>query len=107
MCIAVVDEGSNLKAFSRMDGAGLLSSGVAQNKAYTAAGSGMATEEWYPFIKDDPALLAGVPHVSRLVIFGGGYPIRVDDEVVGGIGVSGGDCAQDMAVAKAGLEILK
>lgn len=107
MCVAVVDEGGNLKAFSRMDGAALLSVGVAQDKAYTSVSHGIATDEWYPLIQDDPALLTGVPHISRLVIFGGGYPIKVDNEVVGGIGASGGDSAQDMEVAKAGLEILK
>ena len=107
MCIAVVDESGNLKAFCRMDGAALLSAGVAQDKAYTAVSHGIATDEWYPLIKDDPALLTGIPHISRLVIFGGGYPIKADNEVVGGIGASGGDSAQDMEVAKAGLEILK
>jgi len=107
MCIAVVNESGNLKAFSCMDGAALLSIGVAQDKAYTAVAFGMATDEWYPFIKDDPPLLVGVPHIPRLTILGGGYPIQVGSEIVGGIGVSGGTSSQDMEVAKTALGVLK
>jgi len=80
---------------------------AAENKAYTAAGFGMATDEWYSFIKDDPPLLTGAPHISRLVVVGGGFPIKVGNEIVGGIGVSGGHYRQDMEVAKAALEVSK
>jgi uncharacterized protein GlcG (DUF336 family) len=38
------------------------------------------------------------------VTLGGGYPITVDGEVIGGIGVSGGHYTDDMAVAKGALE---
>lgn len=104
MSIAVVDESGVLKAFSRMDGAGLLSVKVAQDKAFTAAGFGLATHEWYDFIKNDPPLLAGAPAgIDRLIVFGGGYPIRLNGEVIGGLGVSGGHWSQDMEVAEAAL----
>src|SRR5919197_1691541 len=89
--IAVVDDDGVLKAFSRMDGAPLLSVQVAQDKAYTAVGFGMPTHGWHDFIKDDPPLADGATTgIDRLVIFGGGYPIMVDGQVVGAIGVSGG-----------------
>src|SRR3954462_3769618 len=104
MVIAVCDDGGVLKAFSRMDGAALLSVQVAQDKAYTAVGFGMPTHGWHDFIKDDPPLADGAPTgIDRLVIFGGGYPITVDDQVVGAIGVSGGHYSQDQEVAEAGL----
>ena len=107
MCIAVVDESGVLKAFSRMDNAALLSVQVAQDKAYTAAGFGMSTDQWHDFIKDDPPLAAGAPSgIERLVVFGGGYPITVNGQLVGGIGVSGGHYSQDMEVARAGLAVL-
>jgi uncharacterized protein GlcG (DUF336 family) len=106
--IAVCDDGGNLKAFARMDGASMLSIQVAQDKAYTAAGFGVATDKWYGLIKDDPGLLAGAPsQIKRLIIFGGGYPIKTGAEVIGGIGVSGASAEQDMEVAKAGLEVFK
>ena len=107
MVIAVVDEAGVLKAFSRMDGAALLSVQVAQDKAYTAAGFGLSTDAWHDFIKNDPHLAAGAPSgIHRLVIFGGGYPIKVDEQIVGAIGVSGGHYSQDMEVAQAGLAAL-
>ncbi|HKA09785.1 MAG TPA: heme-binding protein [Candidatus Dormibacteraeota bacterium] len=104
MTVAVCDESGVLKALSRMDGAALLSVQVAQDKAYTAVGFGMPTDAWHGFIKDDPPLATGaVGGIDRLVIFGGGYPIKVGDRIVGGIGVSGGHYTHDMEVAEAGL----
>jgi len=102
--IAIVDESGVLKAFSRMDGAALLSVQVAQDKAYTAIGFGMSTDAWHEFVKDDPPLAMGAATgIDRLIVFGGGYPITIGGAVVGGIGVSGGHYSQDMEVAKAGL----
>jgi len=99
--IAIVDDGGVLKAFSRMDGAALLSVQIAQDKAYTAVGFGMPTDAWHEFVKDDPPLAMGAaPGIDRLIVFGGGFPIG---SVVGAIGVSGGHYSQDMEVAKAGL----
>ena len=107
MVIAVCDESGVLKAFSRMDGAALLSVQVAQDKAYTAVGFGLATDAWHDFVKNDPPLAMGAaPGIDRLIVFGGGYPIKVGEAVVGGIGVSGGHYSQDMEVAQAGLSAL-
>ncbi|CAN5872013.1 heme-binding protein [soil metagenome] len=105
--IAVVDESGVLKGFSRMDNAALLAVQIAQDKAYTAVAFGMPTDAWYDFIKDDPPLAAGAPTgFDRLVIVGGGFPITVDGQAVGAIGVSGGHYTQDMEVAQAGLAVL-
>jgi len=106
MCIAVVDCDGTLKAFSRMDGAALLSVQIAQDKAYTAISFGMATHEWYDFVKDDDPLLHGIIKTDRLIVFGGGYPIKTDAGIIGGIGVSGGHYSNDMEVAQAGLAAL-
>ena len=103
MCIAVVDSDGTLKAFSRMDGAALLSVRLAQDKAYTAISFGMSTDGWWDFVKNDPPLLNGIIKTDRLIVFGGGYPIKTDSGIVGGIGVSGGHYTHDMEVAKAGL----
>ena len=108
MVIAICDESGVLKAFSRMDGAALLSVQIAQDKAYTSIGFGMSTDKWYDFIKDDAPLAAGAPSgIDRLIVFGGGYPITKDGQIIGGIGVSGGHYTQDMEVAQAGLAVLK
>ncbi|MGH7841037.1 MAG: GlcG/HbpS family heme-binding protein, partial [Candidatus Binataceae bacterium] len=83
--VAILDESGLLKAFHRMDGAPLISIEVAQNKAYTAL-LGAPSQEFFNRIKDNPALLAGAPHIPRIVTFGGGLPIRIDEVVAGGIG---------------------
>lgn len=106
MVIAVVDESGVLKAFSRMDGAKLLSVEIAQNKAYTAVSFGISTDAWFDFIKDDEPLKVGIVHTPRLVVFGGGYPLVVDGNVIGAIGVSGGHYSQDMVCAQAGVEVV-
>jgi uncharacterized protein GlcG (DUF336 family) len=103
MVIAVTDEAGDLKAYLRMDGAPKLSVQIAQDKAYTAAAFSMATHEWFEFIKNDPPLLHGITHTPRLVVFGGGFPIVLEGELVGAIGVSGAHYSQDMECARAGL----
>jgi uncharacterized protein GlcG (DUF336 family) len=103
MVIAVCDAGGNLRSFHRMDNAPLMSSGIAQDKAYTAVGFGRPTHEWYDAIAADPALALGFVHTPRLVIFGGGFPLIADGVLLGGIGVSGGDTAEDMRCARDAL----
>ncbi|MEU5911744.1 heme-binding protein [Micromonospora sp. NPDC047527] len=105
--VAVCDESGVLKAYERMDGAPLVSVQLAQDKAHTAVGFGLSSDGWFDFIKDDAPLAMGAPAaIDRLVTFGGGYPVKVDDVLVGGIGVSGGHYTQDMEVAQAGLKAL-
>ncbi len=106
MCTAIVDDGGNLKAFSRMDGAPILSVQIAIDKAYTSIAFGFPTHSWFDFIKNDPPLLHGIVNFPRLIVFGGGYPIKVDEEVIGGIGVSGGHYTEDMQCAEAALALL-
>jgi uncharacterized protein GlcG (DUF336 family) len=100
MTIAVVDTAGTLQGFLRMDGAPLLSVQLAQDKAHTAASFGIPTDQWHEFIKNDPPLAVGIPHVPRLVVFGGGYPLHVDGHLVGALGVSGGHYTDDMTVAQ-------
>src|SRR5580698_746808 len=104
--VAILDDGGNLKAFSRMDGAPILSIEMAQNKAYTAL-FGVSTQDFFNFIQGDPSLLAGIPMLARVAAYGGGLPVQVDGEIVGAIGVSGAPTVQnDIDCAKAGLAAL-
>jgi uncharacterized protein GlcG (DUF336 family) len=108
VAVCVLDDSGVLKAFARADGAALVNNQSAQDKAYTAVGLGMPSHQWYPMIKDDPALLAGVVGaIDRLVIFGGGVPIKVDGFLVGAVGVGGGTHEQDRQVAEAGVRALQ
>jgi len=100
MVIAVVDEGGNLVAQQRMDGALLVSVDIALNKAYTAVAVKIPTHELAPLAQPGQPLF-GIHNADggRIVIFGGGYPLKYQGELVGGIGVSGGSVEEDMACA--------
>jgi len=104
--VAILDDGGNLMAFSRMDGAPILSIEMAQNKAYTAL-FGVSTQDFFNFIQGDPSLLAGVPTLARVAAWGGGFPIKVNGEVVGAIGLSGAPTVQnDVDCARAALALV-
>jgi len=104
--VAILDDGGNLKAFSRMDGAPIPTIEMAQNKAYTAL-LGVSTQDFFNFIQRDPSLLAGIPTLSRVAAWGGGFPIKVDGEVVGAIGVSGAPTVQnDVDCASSALALV-
>src|SRR6202162_642838 len=92
--VAILDDGGNLKAFSRMDGAPMPTIEIAQNKAYTAL-FGVSTQEFFNFIQGDPSLLAGLPTLARVAAWGGGFPIKVNGEVIGAIGVRGAPAGQN------------
>lgn len=105
MCIAVVDGGANLVGFHRMDGALLASIDIARNKAYSAVGLQMPTDEIGEAAQPGAALFGiGNTNDGRIVTFGGGFPIESDGDVIGAIGVSGGSPDEDMTVARAGLD---
>jgi uncharacterized protein GlcG (DUF336 family) len=106
MCIAVMDDGANLVGFHRMDGALLGSVDIAQNKAYSSVSLKLDTEAIHEASQPGESLYGiGNTNDGRIVTFGGGFPLEVDDgTVVGGVGVSGGSVDEDMTVARAGVE---
>src|SRR5713101_4884554 len=70
--VAILDDGGNLKAFSRMDGASIPTIEIAQNKAYTAL-FGVSTQDFFNFIEGDPSLLAGIPTLARVAAWVEGF----------------------------------
>jgi glc operon protein GlcG len=108
VCVAVADRAGHLVAFGRIDGAPLLLAQIAQDKAYSvAAFGGVPTHEWWTMIADEPPLLHGIVKTDRLIVFGGGVPVRADGALIGAVGVSGGSAQQDQAVAEAGAAALE
>ena len=102
MNIAIVDAGTNLTAFMRMDGAWLGSIDIAINKAFTAKAFDISTRELGS--NSQPGEQFFGIHASnhgRVMIFAGGIPIKVDGQIVGAVGVSGGSGEQDQTVAEA------
>ena len=105
MVIAVTNSEGNLIAQHRMDGAWLASVNISKNKAYTAAALEMPTHELAEPSEPGNSLYGlQTTDDGRIVIFGGGYPLERDGEIVGTIGVSGGAVEQDREVAEAGVE---
>lgn len=102
--IAVVDASGNLKSVERSDSAPILTVDVAIDKAWTAASFGLATHTWNAILNNDQ--VAQLAHRPRLVAVGGGCPIIEDGKVVGGIGISGGNAAQDQQAAEIALKAL-
>lgn len=105
MVIAVVNSEGNLVAQRRMDDAWLASVSISRNKAYTAAALDMPTHELAEPTQPGNSLYGlQTTDESRIVVFGGGYPLMDDEgDVVGAFGVSGGAVEQDMEVAEAGV----
>ena len=108
MNIAVFDDGANLKAFLRMDGALLGSADIALGKAKTAALFGFNTEVIGEFCKPGGTSPGLESTNGGLVVFAGGIPLHnAEGRVIGSVGVSGGAVAQDFQVAKAAVAAIE
>ncbi len=105
--IAVVDAGGNLVSHVRMDGAWIGSVDIAINKAFTARAFDLPTAE-LAADSQPGGQFYGIQESNkgRVVIFAGGIPLKRDGQVVGAVGVSGGDGDQDTAVAEAAAAAL-
>jgi uncharacterized protein GlcG (DUF336 family) len=104
MNIAIVDAGANLMAFMRMDGAWLGSIDIAINKAFTAKAFDISTLELGRNSQPkDQFFGIHVSNHGRVMIFAGGVPIKMNGQIVGAVGVSGGSGVQDQAVAEAAV----
>lgn len=103
MNIAVADEGGNLIAHVRMDGAWLGSIDISIKKAFTSRAFDISTRDLATHSQSgDQFFGIHASNGGRVMIFAGGIPLKRDGKVVGAIGVSGGSGEQDHAVAEAG-----
>jgi len=100
--IAVVDAGGALIAFTRQDGALIGSIDLAIGKAVTARIFDKRTSD-LAALAQPGAPLYGIEQSNRgrVVIFGGGLPVRIEGNIVGAVGASAGTVEQDIAVAEA------
>jgi uncharacterized protein GlcG (DUF336 family) len=102
--IAVYDSTGILKALASVDGARVTSVMFAMDKAWTSARREAATQDLADALARMPELnLPSFLKQPQLTILGGGIPIVVGGQVVGGVGAAGGSIAQDIEVATAGL----
>lgn len=106
--VAVVDASGVLVAFVAEQGAPRISHGVARDKAFTAAMTGMSSEAWKQVMETMPANEREIVlRAEGYVGTEGGLPIVEDGRVVGGVGVSGASTgALDARLAQAGLDAI-
>lgn len=102
--IAVCGPDGNPVAVHVMDGAFLVSFDVATKKAYTAVAVRMSTKE-LAVLAQPGGTFFGVDKMDngKIVIFGGGVPLKVGDTIIGGLGISGGTGEEDHSLAEYGL----
>jgi uncharacterized protein GlcG (DUF336 family) len=99
--VAVLDQGGNLLAFARQDGAPLIAGPYAIKKAWTSVSIGQPTQGLWDFLSTDPAMHTGICADPELLVLGGGVPLTIDGQVTGAVGVSGGTYQEDDEIAQA------
>src|SRR5262245_57073109 len=106
-CVAVVDAGGHLVAFMRQDGALIGSIDLAIDKAATARIFDKTTSNLARLAQPgEPLFGIQQSNAGKVVIFGGGIPVVLDDTIVGAVGASAGTVEQDIAVAEAAIAAL-
>ena len=95
--VAIRDEGANLVLLHAMDDSYIASVQASQDKAYTAVALKMPTH--IALDESRGGSLDGLTNGNGILLLGGGYPLRTDQKIYGGIGVSGGTKEQDTTLA--------
>lgn len=107
VAVAIVDEEGLLQYFARMAGTLPASTDIAMAKAYTAAALRRSTREvGQQALPGKPLYGIENTNAGKIVLFGGGFPLVLHGNVVGGIGISGGTVEEDEKVAKVVLNCL-
>ncbi len=110
--VAVSDSGANTVLVECMDNSYIASYDIAKNKAFTVVSLKMPTSELKKLAQPGGSLY-GIQFTNegKIVIFGGGVPLKVNGRIIGGLGVSGGSEEQDTFLAEYGekvfLELIK
>lgn len=104
MCIAVTDESGHLIKFERMNGGKISSISIAMDKASTAAVARKGTHEYNQLcVPGSQTFGIHISNGGHFSIIGGGLPVFVDGEIVGGVGLSSGTAEQDRICAEAAI----
>ncbi|MBL8378014.1 MAG: heme-binding protein [Burkholderiales bacterium] len=109
--VCIVDDGGYPLALERMDGARITGPQIAWNKAFTAAGHKRSTHLFNsppsgPALPGNEAFGIQWSFDGKFAVFVGGFPVVVNGEVIGGVGLSGGNGEQDTQCGVAALQAL-
>lgn len=105
--ISIVDPAGHAILLHRMADSLLASLELSLNKAYTSIALKMASHELVPVIQPGTELYGIQMTNQKIVTFGGGFPLYNDEQIIGGIGVSGGTVEEDMLIAQAAIEVFR
>ena len=100
--VAVVDRAGRLRVFLQGDGAAPHNIELARRKAYTARTFRRSSAEWAERTAG-AAPLAGQRQLADVIALRGGVPIKVGNETIGAVGVSGSSSEGDEKCALAGI----
>jgi uncharacterized protein GlcG (DUF336 family) len=104
MCIAVCDESGHLVDFERMDGGKITSISIAIDKAFTGATARKGTHIYNELCQPGkPTFGIHITNGGRFSVIGGGLPVTVNGQIIGGVGISSGTAHEDLIVAEAAL----
>ncbi len=105
--VAVVDRAGTLRALQRADNAGPHTVAGAQAKAFTSASAKNTTAAMLEGAQKNPAS-ATLVNIPGFLVLGGGVPVKVGNEVIGAVGVSGAPGGHlDEQCANAGIDKVK
>lgn len=106
--VAIVDSAGLIKAQLRADGAGPHTLDSSRRKAYTSNSLRGPTQRYAELLVKSPDLHS-LAHINdSILLLGGGLPIQLNGEIVGGIGVGGAPGIKfDEVCAREGLKVLQ
>ena len=104
--ISIVDLGGHLVALHRMDGCSFFGIDVSQKKAITSSQLKAPTHALADITQKVPELQKAFDKNLSILIIAGGFPILQNGQVIGGIGISGGDFNQDKTIGEKAVQSL-
>ena len=105
--VTVVDRAGGVRAVQRADNAGPHTLGASLQKAFTSASAKNSTQAMMEGAQKNPAA-ANLVHIPGFLLLGGGVPVKVGNDVIGGVGIGGAPGGHlDEQCAVAALEKLK
>lgn len=106
--VAITDQSGLLKVQLKADGAGPHTLDSSFRKAYTANSLRGSTHKFAVMAANNPELQGLARMNEKILLLGGGFPITINGETVGGVGVGGAPGVKlDEACARAALSVLK